>query len=174
LTDATPAYLVVGRIGRAHGVRGELRLEILTDFPDRFAVGERFFIGPQDATSPDPVVLESVRQHRGRLLVRFDIADDRTEAQPLVGQCLLVPSGEARPLGPDRFYHHDLIGLEVVTDSGESIGRVASILETGSADVLRVHQGERQHLVPMIGDIIREIDLTGRRLVITPLPGLLD
>lgn len=172
---AAPAFLAVGRIGRAHGVRGEVAVEVLTDFPERFAPGAALYVGPEGA-EPEAVRLEGARPHRGRLLLHFEGVTDRDEASALTGQYVFIPQSEARALGPDSYYPHELIGLEVVTAEGQAVGRVADLLETGSADVLIVRGADDgpETLVPMIGEVIGEVDLDAGRITITPLPGLLD
>ncbi len=169
-----PAYLAVGRIGRAHGVHGEVSVDVLTEFPERFTPGSTLYVGPERGASPSATVVLSARPFRDRLLVRLDAAADRDAAQALTGQFLFIPASEAHALDPDSYYAHQLVGLEVVTDAGVSVGRVAHIMETGSADVLEVQGARGTTLIPMIGDVVAEIDLAAGRITITPLPGLLD
>jgi 16S rRNA processing protein RimM len=170
----TPPYLAIGRIGRPHGVQGEVRIEVLTDFPERFAPGARLFVGPAAGAEPQPAAVVTVRTHGDRLLVRFDIAADRDAAGSLTNQLVFIPTAEARPLGPDAYYPHELEGMTVVTAAGRELGRVGAVMETGSAEVLVVREAGREHLIPMIADIIDTVDLAAGRIVITPLPGLLD
>jgi 16S rRNA processing protein RimM len=169
-----PAHLVIGRIGRAHGVGGEVRVEVLTDFPDRFAPGARVYVGPEDATAPIETTIVSSRPHQGRLLLRLALAADRDAAAALTGSYLFVPATEARALPPGDYYEHQLVGLEVVTAEGERVGRVRSLLETGTADVLVVATDGRDVLLPLIAEVVAAIDLEAGRMTITPLPGLLD
>lgn len=171
---AAPKYLVVGRIGRAHGIQGEVSVDVLTDFPERFGAGESIYIGPASGPVNEPATILSSRPHRDRLLLRFDMSVDRDLAQQLTGQFLYIPAEEARPLDPDTFYPHQLLGLEVVTVEGEALGRVRELMETGAADVLIVQGAERTVLLPMIAAVIAEVDLAGGRILVTPLPGLLD
>jgi len=170
----TPAYLAVGRIGRAHGVHGEVCVDVLTDFPERFDPGTILYIGPEAAVAPTPATVESARPHKNRLLVRFDAATDRTAAERLTGLFVFIPGAEARVLDPEGYYAYQLIGLEVVTDQGRALGSVAGLLETGSADVLHVHGRDGDVLIPMIADVVRSVDLAAGRVTIIPLPGLLD
>lgn len=169
-----PRFLVVGRIGRPHGLRGEVRVDVLTDFPEqRFASGAELFIGPEGG-QPQPTRVLAVRPHQAWLLVRFDLAADRDAAAEVTGQYVYVPTEAAHDLEPDSYYEHELVGLEVVTVEGRLLGRVTSLLETGSADVLIITGGDGQHLIPMTAEVVSEIDLEAGRLTITPLPGLLD
>lgn len=174
MSPAAPLYLAVGRIGRAHGIRGEVCVDVLTEFPERFAPGSTLYVGPERGTTPSPMVVESARPFRDRLLVHLDAAADRDAAQALTGLYLFIPASEAHPLEADSFYAYQLVGLEVVTDAGQPVGRVAHVMETGSADVLEVHGSRGTTLIPMIGDVVAEIDLSAGRITITPLPGLLD
>lgn len=171
---ATPDYLVVGRIGRPHGVHGELQVDPLTDFPERFTPGAMLYAGPERGDAPSPVRVLSVRSHRDRLIVGFDTADDRDSAQLMTGLHLFIPIDEAGPLDEDTWYEHQLVGLEVVTDAGRILGRVTSLMETGAADVLIVRGAGRELLLPMIAAVIAEIDPSAGRITVTPMPGLIE
>lgn len=122
--------LVVGRVTRPHGVRGEVSVEVRTDDPDlRFSVGR---VMATDPAAAGPLTVESVRWHSGRLLIRFDGIADRTQAEELRGTWLTLDSAEAGPTGdPDEFHDHELIGLAVVTTSGEPVGRVTDVRHFG-------------------------------------------
>jgi 16S rRNA processing protein RimM len=171
--------LVVGRIGRAHGIRGEVSVQVRTDDPDlRFAPGSVL------ATSPaalGPLTVSSVRWHLGRLLVLFGGLADRTAAEELAGTLLLVDSAEVgTPEDPDEYNDHDLIGLAAVTVAGEPIGTVTDVLHHGQ-DVLVIRAGAvtgagagDETLVPFVRAIVPEVDLAAGRLVLDPPPGLLD
>lgn len=171
---AAPDYLVVGRIGRPHGVQGELQVDPLTDFPERFAPGATLFAGPERGDAPSPVRILSVRSHRDRLIIGFDTADDRDSAQLMTGLHLFIPIGDAGQLDEDTWYEHQLVGLEVITDTGRILGRVSSLMETGAADVLIVRGQGTELLLPMIGDVIADIDPVAGRITVTPLPGLIE
>ena len=131
--------LVVGRITRPHGVRGEVSVEVRTDEPDR-----RFAVGRVLATDPvaaGPLTVESARWHSGRLLIRFAGIADRNQAEELRGVWLTLDSAEAGPSGdPDEFHDHELIGLAVVTTSGDPVGRVTDVRHFGQ-DLLVIEPG---------------------------------
>jgi 16S rRNA processing protein RimM len=148
----------------------------MTDFPaERFYVGASVLIGSSAAGELQAAVIRSVRTHNANLLVRFEGADDRDSGQALTGKFVFVDAGEARPLGEDEYYFHELVGLEVETVGGLAVGRVTSTIETGSADVIVVTTpGGRDHLMPLIKDIVKQVDLEAGRLTIDPMPGLLD
>ena len=122
--------LVVGRVTRPHGVRGEVSVEVRTDDPDlRFAVGR---VMATDPAAAGPLTVESVRWHSGRLLIRFAGIADRNQAEELRGTWLTLDSAEAGSTGdPDEFHDHELIGLAVVTTSGEPVGRVTDVRHFG-------------------------------------------
>jgi 16S rRNA processing protein RimM len=122
--------LVVGRVTRPHGVRGEVSVEVRTDDPDlRFAVGR---VMATDPAAAGPLTVESVRWHSGRLLIRFDGIADRNQAEELRGTWLTLDSAEVGSTGdPDEFHDHELIGLAVVTTSGEPVGRVTDVRHFG-------------------------------------------
>jgi 16S rRNA processing protein RimM len=163
-------HLVVGRIARPHGVRGEVSVEVHTDDP-----GRRFAVGAVLATDPaaaGPLTVESARWHTGRLLISFAGITDRDQADELRGVWLTVDSAEiGSPEDPDEFNDHELIGLDVVTVSGHPVGRVAEVRHHGQ-DLLVIEPDEI--LVPFVAAIVPEVDVAGGRLVIDPPPGLLE
>jgi 16S rRNA processing protein RimM len=166
--------LVVGRVGRPHGIRGELTVQVHTDDPDlRFAAGSVL------ATEPavrGPLTVSSSRWHSGRLLVRFDGCTDRSQAEELRGTFLVMDSAEVGPSpDPEEFRDHELIGLSVSTLPGEPVGVVADVLHQGQ-DLLVIEPaaGGEPILVPFVAAIVPEVDVAAGRLVIDPPPGLLD
>jgi 16S rRNA processing protein RimM len=168
--------LVVGRIGRPHGLRGEVTVEVRTDDPAR-----RFAVGSVLATEPPasgPLTVSSSRWHSGRLLVRFGDCDDRQAAEQLRGVMLVVSSDEiGASADPDEFYDHQLVGLQVVTAGGELVGSVADVLHHGQDLLVIAGCGDRdgeELLVPFVGPLVPEVDVVAGRLVIDPPPGLLD
>ncbi|TMQ89151.1 ribosome maturation factor RimM [Actinomadura soli] len=163
--------LVVGRIGRPHGVRGEVTIDVRTDEPDtRFAAGTEIITDP---AATGPLTVERVRWHSGRLLVRFAGIGDRDAAQELRGIWLVVDPGEIPPSAdPDDFHDRELIGLAVVTAEGADVGRVADVLHHGQ-DLLVVDGPGGETLVPFVTALVPEVDVPGGRLVIDPPPGLL-
>ncbi|MFI6577117.1 ribosome maturation factor RimM [Nocardiopsis sp. NPDC050513] len=165
--------LVVGRIGRAHGVRGDVAVDVRTDDPaQRFAVGSVLTTDPADA---GPLRVTASRRHSGKLIVRFEGVADRDAAEGLRGTTLLVDSADIAPTGdPDEFHDHELIGLAVVTTGGESVGTVRDVLHHAQ-DVLVVAAAEgREVLVPFVSALVPEVDVAGGRIVIDPPSGLLD
>ena len=168
--------LVVGRVGRPHGLRGEVTVEVRTDDP-----GQRFMAGSSLATVPaerGPLKVAGSRWHSGRLLVRFAGYEDRDAAEELRDTILAIDSDELEPLeDPDDFYDHDLIGLQVVTAVGDPVGAVSDVLHYGQDMLVIEGTGTRsgaEILVPFVAAIVPEVDVAAGRLVIDPPPGLLD
>ncbi len=167
---AQDKFRTVGRIVKPHGIRGEVAVELLTDFPGRFALIERVYLNEDN---PRPVPLEGVRFHKGRALLKLAGYDDRTAVEVLRGETVLVPIEEAVPLDPGEYYQEDLIGLEVWTTDEERLGEVVDILETGANDVFVVHGERGEILLPAIGDVVQLIDLEEKRMIVKLLEGLI-
>ncbi|MEO6822090.1 MAG: ribosome maturation factor RimM [Candidatus Nanopelagicales bacterium] len=166
--------LVVGRLGRPHGVRGEITVQVLTDEPD-----ERLAVGSVLATEPasaGPLTVQTVRWHSGRLLLTVHGVADRSTAESLRGVLLHADvDPDQRPQDPEEFYDRQLVGLSVVTVDGLAVGEVAEVIHLPAQDVLAVRrEGRSEALVPLVATIVPEVDLPGRRVVIDPPPGLLD
>lgn len=165
-----PRFIAVGQVVKPHGVRGEVAIEMLTDFPGRFALLDRVYLGEDD---PRPVPLEGVRFHKARALLKLGGYDDRTAVEGLRGELILIPIDEAMPLEPDQYYQDDLIGLQVWTTAEEHLGEVVDILETGANEVFVVHGGRGEILLPAIADVVQWIDLEENRMVVELLEGLI-
>lgn len=168
--------LVVGRVGRPHGLRGEVTVEVRTDDPDqRFAAGS---VLATDPAAKGPLTIESARWHSGRMLIRFAGCQDREAAEELRGIVLVVDSADLPPSAdPDEFGDHELIGLRVVTVAGEDVGQVADVLHYGQDLLVVSGAGARQGaeiLVPFVAALVPAVDVAVGQLVIDPPPGLLD
>lgn len=167
--------LVVGRIVKAHGVTGEVVVDVRTDDPDlRFAPGTTLR-GRMKGGTERRYVVESAREHSGRLLVRLDGVADRDGADALRGTLFLVDSSDLPPIeDPDEFYDHQLEGLQVRTTAGEQVGTVAEVLHTAAGELLSVRTGEREILVPFVGAIVASVSLADQVIEIDPPEGLLE
>jgi 16S rRNA processing protein RimM len=168
--------LVVGRVAKAHGVTGEVVVEIRTDDPDaRFAAGSSLRGRPSRGGPESRYVVESVREHSGRLLVRLDGVADRNAAESLKGTVFLVDTADLPPIDdPDEFYDHQLEGLLVVTTAGTPIGSVAEVLHTAAGELLSVRAEEGEVLVPFVSAIVTSVSLADRTIEIDPPEGLLE
>ena len=177
--------IVVGRVGRPHGIRGEVVIGVRTDEPDlRFAVGATVDARsspdddvPGDDSAGQPLRVASARWHSGQLLVAFAGITDRTAASGLTGSWLSVDSSQLPDLGgPDEFRDHQLIGLSVRTCAGDPVGVIIDVLHYGQ-DLLVVRRAVGpgdECLVPFVKAIVPEVDVRAGVVVIDPPPGLLD
>ncbi len=165
-----PSHLIVGRVLAPWGRRGEVRVEILTDFPERFSQLEEVLVGDERV----PYRLEAARLQRGYAILKLFGVDATEEAEALRGALLYIPVSEAMPLEAGQYYQYQILGLDVWTVAGRHLGRVSEILETGANDVYVVRQDGREVLIPAVADVVQEVDLERQRLVVTLPPGLLE
>lgn len=175
--QAEPRFLVIGRVVGAHGLRGELRVEIHTDFPEHFEVLETVYLGDDSTTGlgrgePRHFHLERCRFHKGRAIVKLAGCETRSDAERLRGQWVQIPIEHARPLDEDEYYEYQIVGLEVWTDEGERLGRITEVLYTGSNDVYVVTGPEGEILIPALEDVVLQVDLEAGRIVVSLMEGL--
>lgn len=168
--SAEPRFLVIGRILKPHGVRGEVRVEMHTDVPERFTWLETVYVGTQQ---PRPVGVEGVRFHQSWALLKLEGYDDRETAAELRSELLQVPEEESIPLEEGEYFLYQLEGLQVFTDDGAFLGEIASVLETGANNVFIVRGPSGEILIPDIQDVVLDIDFEAKRMLIHPLKGLL-
>jgi len=169
--------LVVGRVAKAHGITGELVVDVRTDDPDeRFAPGNRLRLKPARGDGGQVVVIESARPHSGRLLVRLPGVSDRNGADALRGHLFVVDTAELPPIDdPDEFYDHQLEGLSVRTVDGQDLGSVTEVLHTAAGELLSVRTDDgREVLVPFVSAIVTSVSLVDRLVEIDPPEGLLN
>ncbi|WP_457030878.1 ribosome maturation factor RimM [Kitasatospora sp. P5_F3] len=166
--------LVVGKIGRAHGIRGDVSVEVRTDEPElRLGPGAVLLTDP---ATVGPLTIESGKVHSGRLLLRFAGVNDRNAAEALRGTMLIAEiDPEDRPDDPEEFYDHQLIGLDVVLLDGTLVGELSEVVHLPYQDLLTVTRPDgTEVLVPFVTRIVPTIDLENQRAVIDPPPGLID
>lgn len=164
--------VLVGRIGKPHGLRGDVTIDVRTDEPDlRFAPGA---VLRASGTVTARLAVVATRWHQGVLLVRFDGAEDRDSAEALRGTLLHVDLDPAEvPADPDEFYDHQLIGLAVENLAGERIGEITQVQHGAAQDLLGVRTPDgRDTLVPFVSALVPEIDLPSGRVVVADRPGL--
>ncbi len=164
--------VVIARIGKAHGLRGEVTVQVLTGAPDvRFVPGATFATEP---AASGPLVLRSARDNNGILLLGFEHTDDRNGAEALRGVKLLADVLEDNG-DEDAWYERDLVGLKAVTVGGDEVGEVTALESRPAQDllVLRLTDGE-EALVPFVSAILPEVDIEGGRVVLDPPAGLLE
>ncbi|MFX0576791.1 ribosome maturation factor RimM [Nocardia nepalensis] len=170
--------LVVGRVAKSHGVRGELVVEVRTDDPDaRFAPGVRLRGRAARSNEVREFTVESAREHSGRLLVQLVGVSDRTAADALRGTLFVVDSADLPPSeDPDEFYDHELEGLSVQLTDGTVVGEVTEVLHSAAGELLSVRAADdgREILIPFVTAIVPTISLADQLVVIDPPEGLLD
>ncbi|MEU2251828.1 ribosome maturation factor RimM [Nocardia xishanensis] len=170
--------LVVGRVAKSHGVRGELVVEIRTDEPDeRFAAGATLRGRLPRSTEVRDFTVESAREHSGRLLVFLAGITDRTAADALRGTLFLVDSEDLPPSDdPDEFYDHELEGLTVQLTDGAVVGTVTEVLHSAAGELLSVRAADdgREILIPFVTAIVPTVSIADGLVVIDPPEGLLD
>ncbi|WP_413759121.1 ribosome maturation factor RimM [Streptomyces sp. MMBL 11-3] len=166
--------LVVARVGRAHGIKGEVTVEVRTDEPElRLAPGA---VLATDPASAGPLTIETGRVHSGRLLLRFAGVRDRNGAEALRNTLLIADvDPDETPEDPDEYYDHQLMDLDVVLADGTEVGRITEISHLPSQDLFVVERPDGTELmIPFVEEIVTEIDLAEQRAVIDPPPGLID
>ena len=166
--------VVIARIVKARGIRGEVACDMETDFPERFGQLGRVTVWMPD-DSRLSLGIEDHWFHKGRVVLKFAGYDTMTAAEQLVGGRLVIAEADAVELEEDEFYQYHLIGATVVTREGRAVGPVVRLLETGSA-VLLVVEGDdkREVLIPFVDEICTEVDVGARRITVNPPEGLLD
>jgi len=175
-----PGYLVVGHVARVHGIKGEVYVQLLTDHPEAsFASGVVLHLGDASASKPDPqlppVRVDAVRPFKQGMLVRFVGFDDRGQAERiLAGRYLLRETEALQPLAADEVYYHQRLGCTVETVSGTVLGEVTEVYELAPSDLLEVRGGGRSYMIPFRREVVVDVDVEGRRLLVDPPEGLLD
>ena len=165
-----PDFLAVGKLRRPHGVRGEIIMDVYTDFPERIHPGVVLYVGEQHQA----LQVRSTRWHKSAILIAFEGFSNREQVGELRNQIVHVPTRDRPPLPQGEYYHHQLIGLSVVTDSGNTLGVIKEILETGANDIFIVKTpSSGEVLVPVIDEVILDIDLEQGQIRVHLLPGLM-
>ncbi len=168
-------HIAVGLIVGVHGLRGEVKIELHTDFPERFDVGNVLLMGDDLA----PMTIRQSRPHKQNVLVMFEGVKGREAADALRNRWLFVPEADALDLDEDTYWIHDIVGLTVQTVAGEVLGVVSDVMETGANDVYivrtqgGVNQG-RDLLLPAIEEVVQQVDLEAGRLIVDLPEGLLE
>ncbi|MEE8391460.1 MAG: ribosome maturation factor RimM [Anaerolineae bacterium] len=169
-----PRYLLVGRVLRPHGVRGELRVEIITAHPERLAQHAYFYLAhPNSPQVARRYSVEGLRFHTKVLLLKLDGTDDRNAADELRGMLVQIPVEEAVPLEEGEYYLFQLVGVRVETEDGEWLGQIVDVIETGANDVYVVRGPRGEVLLPAVDNVVLQLDLESKQMVVHLLPGLL-
>jgi 16S rRNA processing protein RimM len=169
-TSGEPDFLVVGKLGRPHGTRGEILMQVYTDFPERLQPGVTLYVGHQYR----PLRLLKQRPHSKGMLVAFEGYQDRDEIATFRSQLVHVRASDRPVLQRGDYYHHQLLDLQVIDEADRPLGKISRILETGANDVIVVQdRSGTEILIPAIDLVILEIDLDQKQVRVHLLPGLL-
>lgn len=165
--------MAVGEIVAAHALGGVVRVRAYQPPAPSLAPGRRVLL-ERDGVRREALVTEAAPHGRGLVLARLAGVTDRAAAEALRGTRVLVRTADLPPPAPDEFYFHEMVGVRVETTAGEALGAIAETFSTGTSAVWVVRGAGREHLIPVIADVVRSIDRAAGRVVIEPLPGLLD
>ncbi len=166
-----PEYLVVGFLRRAHGVRGEMVMEVHTDFPERLKAKTKVFVGDKR----QPMMIAATRFHQEGLLVKFKDLDKPEDAARYRNQLVYVTAADRPPLPKGQFYHHELIGFDVADEEKGSIGKLTEIMQTGANDVYVVTRPDGSEiLLPVIPSVVLDIEADRRLIRVHLLDGLIE
>jgi 16S rRNA processing protein RimM len=172
MTTTTSSPVIVAKVVKAHGIQGEVVVDLLSDVDRRMEETSEFLL-----TEGDNIVrqlkVEGWRLFHDRYAVKFEGIDDRTAAEQLRGKYLAVPEDQIGSLPEDHFFIHDLVGMTVLLKDGKRIGTIRSVLETGGVDLLEVGE-EGQILIPFTTEICVDVSLEDRTITIDPPEGLLQ
>ena len=168
MKSSEPGFIVIGHILAPWGTNGRLKVEVITDFPQRFAPSSKIYINRQ------PMSIDSTSWHKGKAIIKLNTINSIEDAQRLQGQPIEIHHSQLQPLPEGQYYHFQLIGLEVWTTRGELLGNITEILTAESNDNYVVRGAGGEILIPAIEDVVKSIDLNKGRLVIEPIEGLLS
>jgi 16S rRNA processing protein RimM len=165
-------WATIGQVVALFGIKGELKVRLLTDIPDRFEQLETLYLGPNHRQ----YTIELVRPYKGEMIILKLVGfDDANAVEPLRQQEIQIPASQLAKLPPGSYYQHDILGLSVLTLDNRALGTIVDIIETGSNDVYAIKGFDgKQVLIPAIKDVVKRIDLIRRTMYIDPLPGLLE
>ncbi|HET8842895.1 MAG TPA: ribosome maturation factor RimM [Ktedonobacteraceae bacterium] len=165
-------WVTIGQIVAFLGLRGELKVRLLTDIPNRFEQLGVIYLGPEH----QPYSIERVRPYKGEMVVlKLKGIESANAAEPLRSLDLLIPVSQLATLPSDSYYRHDILGLTVLTLDGRKLGQIIDIIETGSNDVYMVKSPDgKQVPIPAIKDVVKQVDIVKRTMYIDPIPGLLE
>ncbi len=164
--------IAIGQIAKSVGIRGELKIRPLTDRMQRFQRLQAVWLGPDDKGGTQ-YGIEALRIAKDHLVLKLKGVDTRSGADALKAQYVLIPDDEAER-GDGSFFIHDLIGMNVRTDTGEEIGMIEDVVRLPSGDTWVVRNGEKEILIPGVKEFIRSVDVKGRKVVIHVIEGLVD
>ncbi|WP_188454413.1 ribosome maturation factor RimM [Virgibacillus oceani] len=164
----------VGKIVNTHGIRGEVKVHRISDFDERFEIGETLYL-VKDNEHPIQLEIKSHRIHKGFDLISFKGLDNINDVEQYKGSKLKISENQLTDLDEDEYYYHEIIGCDVFTANGDNLGTIKEILSPGANDVWVVKQPQgKDLLIPYIRDVVKEIVVDEKKVVIDPMEGLLD
>ncbi len=166
--------ITIGKVIKPFGVKGEMKIEPMTDFPERFKKLRRVYLVSPSGRELAGEVRSARNDAGGNLFLLFSGYDSPEKAKELNGWFIKLPQEEAVPLPEGSYYHFELIGMEVFSESGEKLGRIVDIFETGSNDVYVMKQGGKEIYLPATKEIIKQVDRSQKRMVIHLVEGLME
>ena len=167
MIPAEPEYVAIGRILSPWGTDGHVRVDVTTDFPERYAPGSKVFVDGRSA------VIEDVAWHKGKAIIKLDISGSIADSEKLQGRLLEIHHSQLQALPEDSYYRFQLIGLKVFTSDGEPLGEIADIASSSGHDTYIVRKDGEEVLIPAVGEIVKTVDIAGGCMVIEPIKGLL-
>ncbi|MFK8197760.1 ribosome maturation factor RimM [Aerococcaceae bacterium zg-1292] len=167
----------IGRIVNTFGIRGQVKVIADTDFPEeRFKAGSSLYL-LKDNQVIETLTVAAAQLHKGTYLVSFENYTNINQVEPFKNLWLAIDASQQQPLSEDEFYHHQIIGLNIVTTEGEVLGKVKEILSLGSNDVWvvkRIQPNTKDALIPYIDDVVKSVDLANATATIELMEGLID
>ncbi|MFD1850404.1 ribosome maturation factor RimM [Oceanobacillus bengalensis] len=164
----------IGKIVNTHGIRGEVKVFRISDFEERFQVGETVYLEKENGENIE-LVIDGHRIHKGFDLIHFKGYDNINDVEKHKGTYLKITEEQLTELEEDAYYYHEIIGCNVVTTSGEVLGIIKEILSPGANDVWVIKRPKSKDLlIPYIEDVVKNIDISEKKIVIEPMEGLLD
>ncbi|RYG73892.1 ribosome maturation factor RimM [Lentibacillus lipolyticus] len=164
----------VGKIVNTHGIKGEVKVQRITDFDDRFAIGTRLILEKEHGQTEE-LEIDGYRIHKGFDLIHFKGYETINDVEPLKGFYLKITENQLTELNDGEFYYHEIIGCSVYLTNGDKLGIIKEILAPGANDVWVVRREEgKDVLIPYIEDVVKEVDVSSKKVVIEPMEGLLD
>ncbi|MDF2909456.1 MAG: ribosome maturation factor RimM [Sporolactobacillus laevolacticus] len=171
----TEQWLYVGKIVNTQGIKGEVRVVSATDFPEeRYAKGAILHLRDQKNSGEQTLKVKSYRRHKQFDCLTFENHPSINDVEKYKGFSLYVAKEQLSELGQGEFYYHEIIGLEVVTDTGRELGRVKEILSPGANDVWVIDTGAKDVLIPYISDVVKNVDVAQKKVTVHLIPGLID
>jgi 16S rRNA processing protein RimM len=165
-------FIHIGSVTKAQGLNGEVAIAPLSGQPESFKAYTTLVLVDESGTLSPELVVEKLRIHKGRAIVKFDRVEDRTFAEQLVGMGVLLARKDLPPSEDDEYYWHEITGLTVITDTGRYVGKVVSLFSNGAQDIMVISDEEQEYMVPITDDIV--LRQNNEEMIIQPPPGLLE